>query len=208
MEKLRQKIKTDLERIREYRTLRASLMASYRQGINPVVYKITCLKNDMFYIGSTVNPEIRFKMHLLDLRYGKHCNYKLTCDFNKYGESSFKFEVVESFMISISRKELYKKEQHYLDTLSPHYNINLNTTKPKRVKSKVKISSVPFDTKFRDQVATNVKNRWLNKALKIRGIDLSEFNNIREIKKILPYKSKDRNKILKLMRNILKSNNK
>lgn len=75
------------------------------------IYKITCLENDKFYIGSSKNIEIRFTQHLNDLRNNKHCNIIMQNSFNKYGEKSFIFEIIEE----CEKHNLLIIEQIYLD---------------------------------------------------------------------------------------------
>lgn len=83
------------------------------------VYKITCLENNMFYIGSSKHIEKRWKEHKKDLNLNHHANMFLQEDWNKYGEISFKFEILEE----TSEEERYNVEQKYLDELKPFYRI-------------------------------------------------------------------------------------
>lgn len=62
---------------------------------NQGVYKIVNTVNDYFYIGSAVNLKRRKTRHFSELRNQKHNNARLQAAWNKYGESSFTFEVVE-----------------------------------------------------------------------------------------------------------------
>lgn len=83
------------------------------------IYKITNIINDKFYIGSAVNVDKRRNQHLHDLRKGKHPNTHLQRSFDKHGELSFRIEILEH----CQAKYLIEKEQYYIDTLKPHYNI-------------------------------------------------------------------------------------
>lgn len=65
--------------------------AAVQQGI----YKIVNLQNDHFYIGSSVNLPRRRARHFSELRNNKHNNKHLQAAWNKYGESSFIFNIVE-----------------------------------------------------------------------------------------------------------------
>ncbi len=60
-----------------------------------VVYKITCLGNGKFYIGSTVSFRKRIAEHMRLLRRGTHHNMHLQRVYDKYGEDSLIKEVVE-----------------------------------------------------------------------------------------------------------------
>jgi group I intron endonuclease len=83
------------------------------------IYKISCLATNDFYIGSSVSIKARFNRHKSDLRKNRHSSPILQNAYNKYGENSFVFEIIEL----CDRSELIKKEQYYLDTLKPKYNI-------------------------------------------------------------------------------------
>jgi hypothetical protein len=51
-----------------------------------------------------------------------HGNIKLQRAYNKYGESNLKFEIIERVH---NVDDLIKREQFYLDTLLPKFNIKL-----------------------------------------------------------------------------------
>jgi group I intron endonuclease len=60
-----------------------------------VIYKITNLVNDKFYVGSTTNKKVRFRQHRKLLRGNRHHCKHLQAAWNKYGEEKFSFDVVE-----------------------------------------------------------------------------------------------------------------
>lgn len=60
-----------------------------------VIYKITNLVNDKFYVGSTTNKKVRFRQHRRLLRQNRHHCKHLQAAWNKYGEAKFSFDVVE-----------------------------------------------------------------------------------------------------------------
>src|SRR5438034_64741 len=87
----------------------------------PGIYKIFFISPDKLYIGSAINLRKRYREHMSNLRTGIHKNAHLQRACAKYGLDTLHFEVVEY----IEREEdLLEREQHYLDTLKPHYNIN------------------------------------------------------------------------------------
>ncbi len=88
--------------------------------MNPVagVYKIIDGK-DRVYIGSSVNMKNRISNHKRDLRNNRHSNKKLQRSWNKYGEEFFYFEELET----CSKADLIAREQYWLDTSQPYYNI-------------------------------------------------------------------------------------
>lgn len=75
------------------------------------VYKILNHKNGKFYIGSSINIEKRFNSHRKELIAGTHNNKHLQNAWNKYGENSFEFLVVEEVA---DIKELRNRETYYL----------------------------------------------------------------------------------------------
>lgn len=58
--------------------------------------------------------------HLTDLRGNRHHNIHLQRAWNKYGEQSFTFQIIEPIE---SLSTLLEREQYYLDRLNPQYNI-------------------------------------------------------------------------------------
>jgi len=85
------------------------------------IYAIINLVNKKAYIGSTtLSPHIRWNR-----KYNKH----LENAFTKYGRFNFCFEIlewVENFQNNLLffRNLLLKREQHYIDTFKPKYNIS------------------------------------------------------------------------------------
>lgn len=86
------------------------------------IYKIENIKNNKVYIGSSANITTRWNQHLENLYYNTHDNYKLQKDFNKYGLDSFRFSVIE---VVDSRKNLFKREQAWIDTIDVESNYNI-----------------------------------------------------------------------------------
>lgn len=77
-----------------------------------VIYKIACVENGKFYIGSTVNKTQRWARHRKDLRTGVHKNKNMQASWNKYGEASFVFTVIEEVQDPVL---LMQVEQRHLD---------------------------------------------------------------------------------------------
>lgn len=83
------------------------------------IYCIKNLVNGKMYIGSTSQPfKTRFYQHKNSLVKNKHGNCILQRAWNKYGEASFSFQVLEP-----CSEQLNAREQHYFDSLKPAYNI-------------------------------------------------------------------------------------
>lgn len=76
-------------------------------------------KPDRIYVGSAVNMHARLASHLSKLRRNKHHSQKLQNHVNKYGVEDLYFTIVET----CKREELLIREQYYIDTLKPWFNI-------------------------------------------------------------------------------------
>lgn len=59
------------------------------------IYSILNKNNGKIYVGLTNDVRRRFKEHRADLRHNKHYNAHLQYAWNKYGEDSFEFNVLE-----------------------------------------------------------------------------------------------------------------
>ncbi len=84
------------------------------------IYAITNTANGRQYVGSAVDTHQRWLTHLSGLRRDKHPNPKLQAAWRKYGEVAFTFTVLERVD---DPTNLLEREQHYLDTMRPYYNI-------------------------------------------------------------------------------------
>lgn len=81
------------------------------------VYKITNIKNNKIYIGSSKHILQRWKNHIRELNDNKHKNFYLQDDWNKYGKDCFVFDVLEK----CAEDDRYALEQEYLNNLMPFY---------------------------------------------------------------------------------------
>ena len=75
------------------------------------IYKITNKQNDKFYIGSSINIEMRWYAHKSYLRRNVHGNQHLQNAWNKYGEECFIFSV----LLEVEEGLLLDKEQEIID---------------------------------------------------------------------------------------------
>lgn len=63
-----------------------------------LLYQIVHLESGFKYVGQTSRPAIkRWREHLYPLRKNKHHNRYLQSAWNKYGEQSFKFEIIKEY---------------------------------------------------------------------------------------------------------------
>jgi group I intron endonuclease len=83
------------------------------------IYKIINLKNNKFYVGSSVNLNKRKNEHFLSLSRNAHTNKHLQNSWNNQTKKDFIFEVIEI----CGKQDLLAKEQFYIDNLKPEYNI-------------------------------------------------------------------------------------
>lgn len=89
----------------------------YKTGI----YKINCLANNKVYIGSACGTKSRpinkngfcrrWREYINDLKANKHRNKHLQFAWNKYGENSFQFEIIE---FCVQEKAL-EREKYYIN---------------------------------------------------------------------------------------------
>jgi len=104
------------------------------------VYKILNKENNYIYIGSSKNMSKRWSIHTRELKKNLHKNNYLQKAFNKYGKENFIFEIVE---VVSDFNNLIIREQFYIDTLKPKYNIrkiaesNLGLLHSKETKEKI-----------------------------------------------------------------------
>jgi group I intron endonuclease len=88
------------------------------------IYKIKNIINNKVYIGSSVDIEKRWFIHLNSLKNGKHHSKKLQNSTKKYGIENFLFEVVEE----CSEKTLIERELYWVskfDSFENGYNMVL-----------------------------------------------------------------------------------
>lgn len=116
------------------------------------VYLIKNIKNNHYYVGSASKSfEYRWKEHTRKLKMGNHCNKYLQSAWKKYGQDSFEFIILE---IVENKAEIIKREQYYINTLVPDYNLSptaasmlgyRHTEESKLKMKKAKLGKVPWN---------------------------------------------------------------
>ncbi|PSL83768.1 hypothetical protein C7T35_15420 [Variovorax sp. WS11] len=113
--------------------------------MNSGIYKIVNTVNGKAYIGSAINFQRRWDLHLSLLRRNMHHNIKLQRSWNKYGETAFAFSVIDRAPADLN---LVAVEQKWLDSEAPFYNIARTAGSQLGVKlsdeTKRKMSAVRF----------------------------------------------------------------
>lgn len=158
-----------------------------------VVYKITNLLDNKFYIGSSANLLKRYYTHISNIRANKQTCTKLIRAVRKHKEENFKFEIIEECAID----NLLEREQYFLDTLKPHYNIaliagsNLGIKRSKEVRLNKSVSQKEKwqDVDYRKKHLENLSKNWKlgsnHKNAKLTDADVIKIK--KELKKgLLP----------------------
>ena len=84
------------------------------------LYEITNRVNQRKYVGVTVNPIMRFKMHRMDLDRGEHHNNHLQRAWDMYGGNSFDFDILN---ITRCEEDVCLDEMAYIHRYWPNcYN--------------------------------------------------------------------------------------
>ena len=147
------------------------------------VYKILNIVTNKIYIGSSITITKRFSQHRDDLKNNKHCNKYLQASWNKYGEKSFKFEIIE-----LCEKDVLEvREQFWIDWLKStddKFGYNLR-----------KLANNNSGYKFSEEVRAN-----MSKAKKGRVSSPAELLNLQKMadaKKGIPISIETKEKISK-----------
>lgn len=132
------------------------------------IYAILCSPNNKIYIGSTARTSgIRKNEHWYRLRAGKHPNVHMQNSWNKYGESSFSFLVIDT----CSLPSLSNLEWHYVN-ITGCYNkeIGFNTSKitdaPKRGTKQTEEFKKRVSDKLKGRQSPNKGKKYPNRKIK------------------------------------------
>lgn len=136
--------------------------------LNTGIYIITNIKNNKCYIGSAVNIQGRWKVHLSTLENKKHDNGHLQASYNKYGKESFIFDI----LCYCKKEDLLYFEQKCIDLFKPEYNIlkiagstlgykhteatKAKMSKPRSEETKRKISEAKKGKTFSEEAKANM----------------------------------------------------
>ncbi len=166
------------------------------------IYTITNLINSKIYVGSSVKSiPNRLKAHINLLKRNKHHSKYLQNAWNKYGESNFKFEILEEHL----KEYCLGMEQYWinmLNTANPKYGYNVcpvagNQLGSRRSdESKLKMRNSALGRKFPKEVIDRrsatvrakhpkklkLKDQRLKEIIQcdLNGFEIKEFNSISE----------------------------
>ncbi|QOV06330.1 G-I-Y Y-I-G homing endonuclease [Burkholderia phage Maja] len=84
------------------------------------IYKITSPSGN-FYIGQAQDIAKRWREHFRRMNCGNHHSVPFRRAVERYGVGAFEFEIIEECSV----ESLNEREQFYLDTLKPKYNVAL-----------------------------------------------------------------------------------
>lgn len=115
-----------------------------------VIYKISNNVNSKIYIGSSNNFKRRKTQHLHHLRKETHHSRILQNHVRKYGINTLFFEIIDYCRDG----SLIEKEQFYIDTLNPYFNIRKIAESNKGLK------------RTKEQIEKMKKNRIYKKGYK------------------------------------------
>ena len=118
------------------------------------IYAIVNTLNGHFYIGSAVDLYHRKVLHFSDLRKSEHHSRYFQNAYNLYGADAFRFVIIEYVEVA---KDLIEREQHYIDTLNPEYNIRT-------------IANSNLGIKFSEEVCRNMSESRKGKKLSPESI--------------------------------------
>ena len=136
--------------------------------MNSGVYKITCDINNHFYYGSSVNIKSRFQNHINKLRTQKHRNKRLQRIYNKYGENSLFFEIVEYCNIEM----VLEYEQKYINKHFENPNC-INFCKH----AKAPMAGLTFSDDHKRKISeSQIRNKYI---FHYSNGDIKTFNSLR-----------------------------
>ena len=133
------------------------------------IYAIKNLQNSKMYVGQSVNIVVRWRDHLKKLRANTHIAKYLQRSFDKYGENSFVFGVIEY----CNREELNEKEYYWVNFYDT-YNKGYNQTVPNPRTGKRTFTK---EDKLKHKLIG--KNQWTKLPKKIKQERIDFLNSIK-----------------------------
>ena len=119
------------------------------------IYQIKCVPTGKIYIGSSVDIYRRWQDHRSSLNSSRRTHHSkyLQRAWIKYGAEQFEFSIVEL----CAKDDLVVREQHYIDTWQPAFNVSKSAIAPIDQEFTPEIR----DNMRKSQEAKNARNREL-----------------------------------------------
>lgn len=117
------------------------------------IYKLTNIRNNKVYIGSSKQIELRINHHFSLLKRNKHHSQYLQNTYNKYGKEVLKFEVIEKH-VDYNKIYIIEREQYWVDyykSYKPEFGYN---------EAKVVITSVKYNPIIQYSLDGNFIKEW------------------------------------------------
>lgn len=166
------------------------------------IYAIINTINSKQYIGSAINIKSRWVDHKKRLRKGNHHCKHLQSAWNKYGEESFLFIVLEQVK---DKTRLVEIEQKYIDEFNPEYNTariagsTLGVPCLEKTKRAVGLAS-------KNRVITEEYRQKMSEALKGRIISDEHRNRISKSKLGIPRSALTKRRVSEGLKRYFKNN--
>lgn len=96
-------------------------------GIYCIKSHIPKYKNKVLYVGSSLHLGLRWTKHRSELRKDVHHNNYLQNYYNKYGESSLYFKIIEPLPFA-SIETLHERETYWIKEINPVMNLKSEVT--------------------------------------------------------------------------------
>ena len=138
------------------------------------IYLIENIVNGKVYVGSAVDFNERFRVHNYYLSKGSHHSQKLQYAWNKYGEKSFVFKILE---VIENVTTLLEREQYWLDEyncVKTGYNICPVAGSCLGIKRSDETKSRLRNSKIGHEVSEEVRQKISEKLKGIPRPDISE----------------------------------
>lgn len=137
------------------------------------IYEIVNLVNGKRYVGSACDLKRRKTDHWKLLRGRRHHSRYLQASWNKHGEQAFCFRLLEQVAEKV---RLIEREQHYIDTLTPEYNMHPNARSALGVKrsaeTRAKVAAAnrgrTYGVATRHKVGEASKRAWKNPEVRAK----------------------------------------
>lgn len=163
-------------------------MACKNSGTIIGIYCIENKSNGKVYIGQSIDIHRRWNGHLSELRRNKHKNEKLQNAWNKYGENSFCFRVLEVTTV----ENLNSAEMYYIALFNSYkqgYNKDTGGCSHKTLSEETRAKISASKKNLSEQARENIRN-GSTLSRKILQIDLNgnivnEWRSSRDASRVL-----------------------